>query len=276
MSSACRPDLPPLRAVYTWPNGQHFAFEVSRLTRRSDFNPSAFSVPPAGAEFRQSELRHHPRLPCLSENELAELRLRPSVRSDKPDPSAPKNGLLLVNHSEGLRYITLDGVLDRSARRRQRSDAARTTSRKVPSRSARFLRWRRRAAQDNRNPARFSLGDDAEGALRSLRNRACGRRLRSLPDRTPCLRSRCRSTSRVAPRLLPRAPRSESRRKEFFFRNGRQRCQALRQKLVFLGRDAQHRARTVVLGVAVDRVVGASDRVEPQKHGARAHRPIVR
>jgi len=110
VSSACRTDLLPLRAVYTWPNGQHFAFEVTRITRRSDFNPSQLSVPPAGAEFRQGELPPPPPTVLLSDNELAEFRVRPAARTDKPDPNAPKNGLLLVNHSEGLRYFSVDGA----------------------------------------------------------------------------------------------------------------------------------------------------------------------
>ncbi len=110
VSSACRADLVPVRAVYTWPNGQHFAFEVARLTRRGDFNPNAFAVPPAGAEFRQSELPPPPPTALLTDNDLSEFRLRPAPRTDKPDPSAPKSGLLLVNHSEGLRYFSVDGA----------------------------------------------------------------------------------------------------------------------------------------------------------------------
>jgi hypothetical protein len=100
----------PVRAVYTWPNGQHWAFEVIRLTRRSDFNPIALSMPPVGAEFRQSELPPPPPTTLISESELAEFRVRPAVRTEKLDPSAPKVGLLLVNHSEGLRYFALDGA----------------------------------------------------------------------------------------------------------------------------------------------------------------------
>jgi hypothetical protein len=108
--SACRTDLVPLRALYSWPNGAHFVFEVSRFTRRTDLNPISLAMPPSGAEFRQSELPPPPPTALLSDSELAELRLRPSARTDKPDPSAPKTGLLLANHTETLRYITLDGA----------------------------------------------------------------------------------------------------------------------------------------------------------------------
>ncbi len=109
-SSVCRSDLVPLRAEYTWPNGEHFAFEVSRLTRRSDLNPSSLAMPPANAEFRQSELPPPAPNALLSESELAEFRLRPAPRTEKVDPNAPKAGLLVVNHSESLRYISVDGA----------------------------------------------------------------------------------------------------------------------------------------------------------------------
>jgi hypothetical protein len=108
--AACRTDLVPLRAVYSWPNGGHFVFEVSRFTRRADLNPTSLAMPPAGAEFRQSELPPPPPTTLLSDDELSELRLRPAARSEKPDPGAPKAGLLVVNHSESLRYISIDGA----------------------------------------------------------------------------------------------------------------------------------------------------------------------
>lgn len=109
-TSGCRADLLPLKAVYTWPNGEHFAFEVSRLLRRADFDPSMLAMPPAGAEFRQSELPPPPPTALLSDNDLSELRVRPAPRTERADPSAPKTGLLLVNHSESLRYVSVDGA----------------------------------------------------------------------------------------------------------------------------------------------------------------------
>jgi hypothetical protein len=164
VSSACRADLLPVRAVYTWPNGQHFAFEVTRLTRRSDFNPSAFSMPPSGAEFRQSELPPSPPLSMFSESELAEFRLRPVVRSDKPDPSAPKSGLLLLNHSEGLRYITLDGVpIARLVAGSELSlPGVRAGKYQVGARD--FFDSEDAQLKSVETPARFSLGDEAEKA----------------------------------------------------------------------------------------------------------------
>ena len=110
MISACRADLVPLRAEYTWPNGQHFGFEVARLQRRADFDPSTLAVPPAGAEFRQSELPPPPPALLLSDGDLSELRLRAAVRTERVDQSAPKTGLLLANHGDSLRYVSVDGA----------------------------------------------------------------------------------------------------------------------------------------------------------------------
>jgi hypothetical protein len=109
-SALCHADLVPLRAEYTWPNGEHLAFEVARLTRRSDLNPSTLAVPPANAQFRQSELPPPGPRALLSDSELGEFRTRPAPRTEKVDPGAPKVGLLLVNHGESLRYISIDGA----------------------------------------------------------------------------------------------------------------------------------------------------------------------
>jgi len=162
VSSACRADLVPVRAVYTWPNGQHFAFEVSRLTRRTDFNPSTLAVPPAGAEFRPSELPPPPPATLLTDNELSEFRVRPTARSEKPDPSAPKSGLLLVNHSESLRYVSVDGAL--AARlfpgTEQLLPGLRAGKYQVTARD--FFDGEEALVKSVEVPARFSLGDDTE------------------------------------------------------------------------------------------------------------------
>jgi len=162
VGSACRADLVPVRALYTWPNGQHFAFEVSRLTRRSDFNPSALSVPPAGAEFRQSELPPPPPGALLSDGELAELRVRPAARTERPDPASPKVGLLLVNHSESLRYVSLDGapVARLLPGAEQLLRGLRAGKYQVSARD--FFDGEDALLKIIEIPARFSIGDDPE------------------------------------------------------------------------------------------------------------------
>ena len=109
-STACRNDLVPLRAVYTWPNGEHFSFEVSRLSRRSDLDPGSLAMPPAGAEFRTSELPAPTAPALLTDSELADFRTRAAPRNEHAEPGAPKAGLSVVNHGESLRYLTIDGA----------------------------------------------------------------------------------------------------------------------------------------------------------------------
>ncbi|HWZ88621.1 MAG TPA: hypothetical protein VNW92_07220, partial [Polyangiaceae bacterium] len=160
--AVCRGDLVPLRAAYSWPNGGHFAFEVSRFTRRTDLNPSVLAMPPNGAEFRQSELPPPPPTALLSDSELTELRLRAAARTDKPDPSAPKAGLLTVNHGESLRYISVDGVP--VARLPPGTDqlllGLRAGKYQIAARD--FFGAEDPAAKTIEVPARFSLGDEPE------------------------------------------------------------------------------------------------------------------
>ncbi len=161
-SSVCRADLVPVRAEYTWPNGEHFAFEVARLTRRSDLIPGALAMPPANAEFRQSELPPPPPNALLSDAELEEFRLRPAARTERVDPSAPKIGLLVVNHSEGLRYISIDGAP--AARLAEGAEqlllGLRAGKYQIAARD--FFGAEEALLKMVEVPARFALGDDPE------------------------------------------------------------------------------------------------------------------
>ena len=161
-TGACRADLVPVRAVYTWPNGEHFSFEAARLLRKSDLDPSTLAMPPAGAEFRQSELPPPPPTALLSDNELSELRLRPTARTERPDPSAPKTGLLLVNHGESLRYVSVDGAP--AARLPPGAEqlllGLRAGKYQVVARD--FFSGEDPLSKSVEVPARFTLGDDTE------------------------------------------------------------------------------------------------------------------
>jgi hypothetical protein len=162
--AACRADLLPLRAAYSWPNGGHFVFEVSRLTRRTDLDPASLAMPPAGAEFRQSELPSPPPMVLLSDDELSELRLRPAARSEKPEPSAPKAGLLVVNHSESLRYISIDGApaLRLPPGSEQLLLGLRPGKYQIAARD--FFGAEDTTSKTVELPARFTLGDEPEKA----------------------------------------------------------------------------------------------------------------
>jgi hypothetical protein len=160
--AACRGDLVPLRATYSWPSGTHFAFEVSRFTRRADLNPSALAMPPTGAEFRQSELPPPPPTALLSDGELGELRLRPAARTEKPDPTAPKAGLLAVNHSESLRYISVDGVLAARLPPGAEQILLGLRAGKYQLAARDFFDAEDPLARTVEVPARFTLGDEPE------------------------------------------------------------------------------------------------------------------
>jgi hypothetical protein len=163
-SPACHADLVPVRATYTWPNGEHFAFDVSRLLRRSDLDPTALAVPPAAAEFRQSELPPPPPNALLSDIELSEFRLRPAARTEKADPNAPKTGLLVTNHGESLRYISVDGapVARLAAGADQLLLGLRPGKYQVAARD--FFGGEDAVVKSIEIPARFTLGDDSEKA----------------------------------------------------------------------------------------------------------------
>ncbi len=163
-SSVCRADLVPVRAEYTWPNGEHFAFEVARLTRRTDLVPSTLATPPTNAEFRQSELPPPAPNALLSDAELGEFRLRAAARTERIDPSAPKVGLLLVNHGESLRYISVDGApaARLPAGAEQLLLGLRAGKYQVAARD--FFGTEETSLRTIEVPARFALGDEAEKA----------------------------------------------------------------------------------------------------------------
>jgi len=163
-SAVCRADLLPVRAEYSWPNGEHFGFEVTRLTRRYDLNPSELAMPPAGAEFRQSELPPSAPNALLSDNELEEFRIRAAPRTERVDPNAPKAGLLLVNHGESLRYISIDGVpaVRLPAGAEQWLLGLRVGKYQIAARD--FFGAEDTLPKTIEVPARFALGDEPEKA----------------------------------------------------------------------------------------------------------------
>jgi len=109
-SSACRAESLPLRAEYTWASGTRFEVEVVKLAKRPELAVEGLSVPPAGAVPRRGELPGPPFVVLVEEQELSELRARAAPPPAKPDPSAPKVGLVFQNRLDGPRYLLVDGV----------------------------------------------------------------------------------------------------------------------------------------------------------------------
>lgn len=100
----------PLRAEVFSAGGGHLLFEVQRIERDRPLEEASLTTTPAGAELVKGELPPSGAPMIVSNAKLAELRVRPAPREEKPEPSAPKAGLLLQNKSESLRYVLLDGA----------------------------------------------------------------------------------------------------------------------------------------------------------------------
>jgi len=109
-SSVCRAETLPLRAEYTWASGGRFELEVVKLGRRPELSAEGIAVPPAGAIPRRGELPGPPFVVLVEEQELAEFRARAAPPPAKPDPNAPKLGLVFQNRLDGPRYLLVDGV----------------------------------------------------------------------------------------------------------------------------------------------------------------------
>ena len=109
-SVACRNEWLPLHAEFTWASGARFELEVTKLLKRTELPLEGLAVPPSGSEARRGELPGPPFVALVEERELGDFRVRPLPPTDKPDPTAPKLGLVFQNRSDGPRYLILDGV----------------------------------------------------------------------------------------------------------------------------------------------------------------------
>ena len=109
-SVACRNEWLPLRAELTWASGARFELEVTKLLKRTELPVDRLAVPPSGSEARRGELPGPPFVALVEERELSDFRVRPLQPTEKPDPAAPKLGLVFQNRSDGPRYLIVDGV----------------------------------------------------------------------------------------------------------------------------------------------------------------------
>jgi hypothetical protein len=109
-SSACHAEWVPLRAEYTWASGARFELEVSKISKRPELAVEALAVPPAGASARQGELPGPPFVTLIDERELGDLHSRALPPPAKPEPSAPKMGLVFQNRGDSPLYLLVDGV----------------------------------------------------------------------------------------------------------------------------------------------------------------------
>jgi len=107
-SESCRPELVPVRAEYVWTDGGRLTFEALSLERSSSLELSSLRTPPLTAEHRIGEVPTPPPALLVERAQLRGIRLRAAPARRAKD--APKDGLLLANGDDLLRFALVDGV----------------------------------------------------------------------------------------------------------------------------------------------------------------------
>jgi hypothetical protein len=161
-SAACRMDWVPLRAEYTWASGGRFELEVTKLAKRTELGVEGLAAPPNGTSLRQGELPGPPFVALVDERELVDFHSRALPPPAKPDPNAPKLGLVFQNRGDSPLYLLVDGVPVVWLR----ADAEWLVSGLKPGRytvQARdFFGAETTPPRTIELPARFAVGDEAE------------------------------------------------------------------------------------------------------------------
>ncbi len=107
-STACRADFVPVRAEYAWTEGGRLVFEATALERATTLDAAALRSPPPTADHLIGEVPLPPPALFADRAQLRSLRFRPSAA--RPSKDAPKDGLVLANGDDVLRYALVDGV----------------------------------------------------------------------------------------------------------------------------------------------------------------------
>ena len=112
---ACGADDIPLHAEIRWTTRGALTFDVTTLTRRADFVAQDLAAPPAALTFMDAPPPAAPAETLIHKSEIVAFRTAavdtpPTTARDAQVPP-PENGLLLVNSSDELRVVWLDGAL---------------------------------------------------------------------------------------------------------------------------------------------------------------------
>jgi hypothetical protein len=107
-TAACRSEFVPARAEYSWAEGGRLVFEVTQLERSSGLELATLRAPPATANHRIGEVPVPDSALLVERGQLHSFRLRPAPL--KPSKDAPREGLVVVNGDDLLRYVLIDGV----------------------------------------------------------------------------------------------------------------------------------------------------------------------
>ena len=112
---ACGADDIPLHAEIRWTTRGALTFDVTALARRADLVAQDLAAPPASLGFTNAPPPAAPADTLIHKSEIAAFRTAaveapPAAARDAQVPP-PENGLLLVNSSDELRVVWLDGAL---------------------------------------------------------------------------------------------------------------------------------------------------------------------
>jgi hypothetical protein len=112
---ACGADDVPLHAEIRWTTRGALTFDVSTLARRADLAAQDLAAPPASVTFMNARPPAIPADTLIHKSEIGTFRTTgvdtpPAAARDAQVPP-PENGLLLVNSSDELRVVWLDGAL---------------------------------------------------------------------------------------------------------------------------------------------------------------------
>ncbi len=113
-AAPCASDEIPLRVEIRWMTRGALVFDVTSLARRTDLPLQELAAPPASATFVAGPPPAAPADALVPRGELASFRTAPlevpaSGGRDARAP-APESGLVLVNTTDELRVVWLDGV----------------------------------------------------------------------------------------------------------------------------------------------------------------------
>ncbi len=111
---ACATDEVPLHAELRWSTQGALVFDVTSLVPRADLQAQDLAAPPPSLQLATSRLPTPPSETGLSRSELAAFRTAPvdvplgGAHDARPPP--PEAGLAVVNGTEELRVVWIDGV----------------------------------------------------------------------------------------------------------------------------------------------------------------------
>lgn len=113
-TAACSGDEVPLHAELRWTTQGALTFDVVSIARRADLAAQDVATPPPSTSFEPRPLPAPPGETMVTRADLAAFRSAPLdvAPNSAPDaqPKPPESGLLVVNSSDQLRVVWVDGV----------------------------------------------------------------------------------------------------------------------------------------------------------------------